>query len=199
MYNPSKKEQYEELTEQARKRKIIRNQIILAFFGMFGLALTVLFFKYGPQKVLNMTLPHEKVTYYEVPGISNESTETLVQKVLAHTQRSNKVNTIYNEAIKQYDKKGFIDKEYISAMENLEEFDSDISIPDLDALSKEIMSKKIQMLSELNNTNKDVHYINRMIEEIKSLNSTYRESIIYILQEANIKCKCTPKGIKIYE
>lgn len=195
----SEKEKYEELIEYARKSKIIRNQRIIACLGVLGLALTMLFFKYGTPRILNMAIPHEQVTYYEVPRLSNKSAKVLTQKIVAHIQRNNDVNAIYNEAIKQYDKESYIDAKYISEIEELIAFSTDTSLTDLGTLFKDISNKKIQILTELNKDNKDIHYIKSMIEEIRILSNTYRESIICILKNENIKCECTPNGIRICE
>jgi len=170
------KKQYEELMEYQRKRKLIRNQRIIASLGVLGLALTMLFFKYGNPIRFNRSSAQAQITYYEGPRFSNMSTRVLTEKITAHIQRNSDANTIYNEAIEQYNKNGYINTNYISELEDLKELTPDTSIPDLDELFKNIADKRIQTLNELNKHDKDICYINSMIEEIENLSNTYREA-----------------------
>jgi hypothetical protein len=195
----TEKEKHEEFMQYIRQKEQRRNQAIIIFIGLLGVVLTVLFLRYGGQRLVDITMPQQKITYYEVPGLSNRSTTELLQKVAVHIERNNSASNLFNSAIGQYNEAYYVDHDYITHLASLKEFSADTSLADLDVLFKEIVDKQILVLKELMEGKRNIHNVNRTLQEIQQLNETYTQSIIYILQNEDIKCENTQDGISIYE
>jgi hypothetical protein len=176
-----------------------RNQTIIIFMGLLGVVLTLLFLRYGGQRLVDITMPQQKITYYEVPGLSNRSTTELLQKVAVHIERNNSASSLFNSAIGQYNEVYDVNHEYITHLASLKDFSADTSLADLDVLFNEIVDKQILVLKELIEGKRNIQSVNRTLQEIHRLNETYTQSIIYILENEDIKCENTQDGISIYE
>lgn len=196
---PSEKVQYEALIRRIRKKRVIVNQVIIYMLFIIGLMSAVLFIKYGDLEDLSLAVPNQKVTYYKVRQFPNKTCEELMRQLSGYIERSNNVNAIYNEAIRQYNAGNSISRDYIMQLEALEGSNREGSFQELDKLYEDVLNKKKQILAQLITNNHNNYKAIVLMNEIKHLNTAYTKTIMGILENENIKSECTSEGIVIYE
>ena len=68
-----------------RKKIIARNQKIVAGFIILGLLTTVLFLRYEGEKLLDIAMPHQQVTYYKISELKQEEHTIILRTITLYT------------------------------------------------------------------------------------------------------------------
>lgn len=71
-----------------RKKLIVRNQKIVVGFIIICLTTTVLFFRYEGEKLVDMAMPQQQVTYYKISELTQEDHTALPQTIKVYREQN---------------------------------------------------------------------------------------------------------------
>ncbi len=188
--NPVLYEDEKEETISTKSKKVItRNKRIIAGLIIFALTTTVIFLRYGGEKLLDQVIPKEQVTYYHISELIGENPIDLAQTMVSCIERHTEADIIFKTAVTAYEKNNLVDMGYITRLEDLKHSKGNLSLPELDELFQEIVDKEIIILNTLKSKEGNLTSVQKRIEELSFLSNRYKESVICVFQDTNIMCK----------